>query len=62
MCNREELTIVWVPDERVYGHVVGGLGAYYTTIRYVSGGNEFEVLMENDEFELMEDGLIEYDD
>lgn len=62
MCNREGLNLVWLPEEKVYGFIVGGLGAFYTNIRYVKGGNEFEVLMENDEFELMEDGLIEYDD
>lgn len=57
--------LVWVPDENdpsvgVFGEIIGVLGAFYTTIRYTSGGIEFEVLMENNEFELMED-LIEYD-
>lgn len=65
MSNREGNTgpasrIVWVDDEQVYGEVVGGLGAFFTTIRYTKGGLEFEVLMENDDFTLLED-LIEYD-
>lgn len=54
--------LVWLPYEHVYGTIVGGLGAYYTMIAYTKAGIEYEVLMENDEFELMEDTLIEYDD
>lgn len=52
---------MWLLEERVFGEIVGALGAYYTTIAYTKGGIEFEVLMENDDFELMED-LVEYDD
>lgn len=64
MSNREGHAghgVVWLDAEQVYGEVVGGVGAYFTTIRFVKDGFEYEVLMENDEFELMED-LIEYDD
>ena len=63
MSNREagsNPTVVWIDDEQVYGFIVGGLGAFFTTIRYAKGGMEYEVLMENDEFTLLED-LIEYD-
>lgn len=62
MCNREGLgRVVFIPEFKIYGLIVGPMGAFYTTVRYVLGGIEFEVLMENDEFELMEDTLIEYD-
>lgn len=60
MCNREGLgddRWVWVTEPGVYGLIVGPMGAWYTTVRYVSGDVEFEVLMENDEFE-----LIDWDD
>jgi hypothetical protein len=57
---REE-SLVWLDDEQVFGHIVGSMGAFYSTIWYVKGGIEFEVLMENTEFTTMED-LIEYDD
>lgn len=61
MSNREAGSrVVWLDDEQVYGEIVGGLGAFFTTIKYTKGGMEFEVLMENDEFTLLED-LIEYD-
>lgn len=61
MRNREaESRAVWLDDEKVFGTIVGGMGAYYTNIRYVKGGMEYEVLMENDEFTLLED-FFEYD-
>lgn len=61
MSNREAGSrIVWVADEHVFGEMVGGMGAYYTTVRYVKGGMEYEILMENDEFTLLED-FFEYD-
>lgn len=47
--------LVWLPDERVFGRIVGPMGAYYSTIAYIKGGMEYEVLMENNEFELVED-------
>lgn len=63
MPNREggwTSRVVWLTDERVFGRIEGALGAFFTTIAYNKGGIEYEALMENDEFELMED-LIEYD-
>lgn len=52
--------VVWLIEERTFGRIVGGLGAYFTLIRFNSAGMEFEILMENDEFILMED-MVEYD-
>lgn len=64
MSNREaemdDSRVVWVDDEKVFGTIVGSLGAYYTIIRYIKGGIEHEVLMENDEFTLLED-FFEHD-
>ena len=61
MSNRESNDrVVWLDDEQTFGSIVGALGAYYTTIRYIKGGNEYEVLMENNEFTLLED-FFEYD-
>ena len=59
MSNREGL--VWLTEERCYGFIVGPQDAYYTLIRYTNMGVEYEVLVENDEFEILED-LNEYDD
>lgn len=61
MSNREgNDRVVWLDDERCFGTIVGALGAYYTNIRYIKGGIEYEVMMESNEFTLLED-LIEYD-
>lgn len=59
--SHREAEVVWLTEERCFGTVEGALGAYYTTIKYIKGGIEFEVLMENDEFKLLED-MVEYDD
>lgn len=62
MSNREAGSrVVYIPEVKTYGFIVGMMGAYYTTVRYVSGGIDYEVLMENDEFEMMEDTHFEYD-
>lgn len=55
--------LVWLKDEKVYGRIVGGLGAYFTTIEYTAGGIEREVLVENDDFEILDiEDEYEYDD
>ncbi len=59
MCDSKD--VVWIMDENVWGSIIGGMGAFYSTVQYTKGGMDFEVLLENDEFRLMED-LIEYDD
>ena len=59
MPNREGL--VWLTEERCFGEIVGSMDAYFTLIRYTKRGIEYEVPVENDEFEILED-LNEYDD
>jgi hypothetical protein len=60
---RNYANVVYVLDEGVYGIIVGGLQAFYTTVRYAKDGFEYEVALEQDEFELMEeDWEIDNDD
>lgn len=59
MSNREG-SVVWLTEERCFGVIIGPLGAWYTTIRYIKGGIEHEEFVENNEFQILED-LIEYD-
>lgn len=60
MRDREELDgLVWLLHERTYGYIVGAMGTYYTTIWYLLGGIEYEVLMENEDFELVEDLIVD---
>ncbi len=60
MRNRERL--VWLIDEQVEGHIVGSMGAFFTMIAYHRGGMDYEVLVENDDFELIEGDVIDDDD
>jgi hypothetical protein len=46
--------IVWLPYLRVYGELIS-LGAWYSTIKYVTGGVEFEVFVDNEEFVILDD-------
>lgn len=59
MSNREART-VWIEEERVFGELMGPEGAFFSPVRYTKGGIEYEVLLERDEYTLLED-LIEYD-
>lgn len=45
--------IVWLLEERVFGILVR-LGTYFSLVRYNKNGMEYEVLIENDEFEIRE--------
>lgn len=42
--------LVWLTEERVPGALVV-MGAYFSLIAYVKGGVEYEVWIENDEWE-----------
>lgn len=53
--------LVWVTFERVFGRAPNGIGAHLTLVRYTLNGIDYEVYLENDEFQTVED-LIEYDD
>lgn len=57
--NREP-EYVWIIEERTYGILLHH-GAYYSMVRYTRGGIDYEVLIENDEFELWEDHAIGYE-
>lgn len=52
-------SLVWIPEEQAWGHIVGPMGAYYSHVIYEKDGIEREILMENDEFILVEE--FEYD-
>lgn len=54
--------LVWLTYERCFGSLVGRVGAYYTTIAYTKNGIDYEEDIENDEFELVEEELVDYDE
>ena len=45
---------VYLYEEGVYGELLVS-GAYFSLIRYTLRGNDFEVLVENDDFVLLSD-------
>lgn len=47
------IEIVWLTEERCFAQLLN-LGAYMSTVRYTRGGIEYEVLIDNDEFEFYE--------
>jgi hypothetical protein len=43
---------VWLPDEGVHGILVS-YGAYVSTVRYYKDKIKWEVILDNDEFEIL---------
>lgn len=50
--------IVYLPDEKVYGEVIS-LGTYASKIHYVKDGFEYESIILNEDFEILEQINIE---
>jgi hypothetical protein len=42
--------VVWLTEERCFGRLIE-MGAYFSRIQYILGGVEFDVYVENDEWE-----------
>lgn len=42
--------LVWLTEERTFGELVS-MGAFYSRVRYFKEGIDYEVYIENDEFE-----------
>ena len=57
----EHHIIVYIEDESVYGYLISE-GAYASLIRYNKYGVEYNVMMLNDEFEIIEDIRIEIEE
>lgn len=49
-----EPEIVWLTEERTFAVLVN-LGAYVSTVRYTHGGIDYEVIIDNDDFEYWKD-------
>lgn len=61
MSNREgNERAVYLIYERCFGSLVGPMGAFYSRVEFTKGGIEYEVLIENNEFQILEE-LNEYD-
>ena len=52
MSENFKYTIVYLPDEKVYGEVVS-YGTYASKIRYSKMGIEYQVVVLNEDFDLV---------
>lgn len=57
----EHHRIVFLLDEKVYGYLINQ-GAYISKVRYEDNGVLYEVFVENDDFEIIEDIQIEIEE
>lgn len=54
------LEIVYVYDEGCYGYIVQR-NAYWAWIKYAKDGNEYEVQILNDDYDIIREGDDEFD-
>jgi len=47
-------TVIFLPDERVYGEIVSR-GTYASKVRYMQDGFQYEIVMLNEDFEIVEE-------
>ncbi len=50
----DKYIIVWIHEEQIYGTLVSE-GAFVSKIKYSKDGIEYNVLLENDEFTIIEE-------
>lgn len=50
---------VYLVNEGVYGQVVGPVGAYFSLVQYTFKGIDYEVLVENEDFVIVDDIINE---
>jgi hypothetical protein len=50
--------IVFIPDEGVYGEMVS-YGLYASRVRYEIGGVQYDIIMLNEDFEIIEEANVE---
>ena len=50
----EIINVVYIPEEKVYG-TVDQLGAFASVVKYTKEGIDHEVLLENDEFAIVDE-------
>lgn len=51
-------TIVYIPDEKVYGEAVS-FGTYASKVHFIKDGFEYSVVLLNEDFEVIEQVNIE---
>lgn len=57
----EHHVIVFILDEQVYGEIINH-GAFASLVRFSKDGIEYEIFLENDEFETVEDIVLDIEE
>lgn len=52
--------VVWLKEDRRFAFLVSR-GAYYSIVRYTAEGTDFEVQVENDDYDIWEERAIDYE-
>lgn len=52
--------VVWLKEDRRFAFLVSR-DAYYSIVRYTAGGIDYEVQVENDDYDLWEERAIDYE-
>ena len=55
----DRVTIVFIHDEGVYG-TVESMGAYASVVKYTKDGKDYQDLIENDDFAIIEEIIFEH--
>ena len=55
----EIINVVYIHSEKVWG-TVDKLGAFSSMVKYRKGGIDYEVLLENDEFAIVDEIVFEH--
>lgn len=51
-------TIVYIPDEKVYGQLLS-FGTYASTVHFIKNGIEYEIILLNEDFDVIEEVHIQ---
>lgn len=57
----EHNIIIYVHDEQVYGKIINQ-GAFASLVNFSKDGIEYEIFMENDEFDIVQDIAVEIEE
>lgn len=55
-----DLRVVWLLEDRHFAFLLHR-GAYYSTVTYTRDGTDYEVVIENDDYEEWEDHALDYE-
>jgi len=55
----DRVVVVFITEEGIFG-TVDKLGAFASTVKYEKGGEKYEVILENEEFVIVDEIVFEH--